>query len=353
MIEPRLRVARRSAREAGLAYVSDAAPGIRRKRRGKSFGYVGPDGKAVRDSATLERISSLAIPPAWEDVWICADPAGHLQAVGRDARGRKQYRYHADWSAVRDAAKYKRLAAFGTALPLIREIRDDHLKLPGMPKRKVLAAAVWMLENTRIRVGNEVYSKENESFGLTTLRTHHVHLMESVARFRFRGKSGKEHDVWLDDPRLVRIVEECLELPGQELFQYTGEDGATHPITSEDVNHYIRILSNGDFTAKDFRTWAGTLMAARYCGALQPKSESEAKQMFTRAVRLVAAELRNTPAVCRQCYIHPVIFEAFKDGTLPPALRRQEPHDTSDPALAPDEKALLKLLRSRRARKDS
>ena len=344
-------MARRSARAAGLEYVSDAAPGIRRQKTGESFEYIGPDGPVVTDPDTITRISRLAIPPAWKDVWICADPQGHLQAVGRDARDRKQYRYHADWSAVRDAAKYKRLAAFGTALPLIREIRDEHLKLPGMPKRKVLAAAVWMLENTRIRVGNEVYSKENESFGLTTLRTHHVHLMESVARFRFRGKSGKEHDVWLDDPRLVRIVEECLELPGQELFQYTAEDGVTRPITSEDVNHYIRILGNGDFTAKDFRTWAGTLLAARYCGTLKPRSETEAKTMFNRVVRLVAAELRNTPAVCRQCYIHPVVFEAFQAGTLPAALKRPRPPGDLDPSLAPDETALLKLLRSRRRAK--
>src|SRR5437016_12078406 len=253
-----------SARAAGLRYVSDLSSGIRRKRAGKGFTYSNGEGRDIRDSGTIRRIKGLAIPPAWTDVWICPDPRGHLQATGRDARRRKQYRYHSRWREVRDAVKYDRMVAFAAALPEIRERTDGDLERPGMPRQKVLAAIVRLLEETRIRVGNEEYRKENGSFGLTTLRNRHVEVIGSDVHFSFRGKSGKLHRVDLQDRRLARILKRFLEIPGQELFQFLDESGEAKPIDSADVNAYLRDISGEDFTAKDFRTWAGTILAARF-----------------------------------------------------------------------------------------
>jgi DNA topoisomerase I len=313
---------RETARTAGLRYVSDARPGIRRRRCGRSFRYVAPDGAAVRDAETLRRVRSLAIPPAWTGVWICPHPGGHIQATGRDQKGRKQYRYHPRWREVRDETKYDRIIVFAETLPRIRERVQQDLALPGLRKERVLATAVRLLETTFIRVGNEEYAKQNDSFGLTTLRDEHVEVNGSSLHFQFRGKSGKEHEVTVRDPRLARIVKRCQELPGQELFQYVGEDGERHSITSADVNEYLREISGQDFTAKDFRTWAGTLLAfvaLREC--LECETETEARKNIVYVVRCVADRLGNTPAVCRKCYIHPSILEAYLDRDMRAALR--------------------------------
>src|SRR5215470_5909186 len=260
----------RDANRAGLHYTRDDRPGIRRRRAGRGFTYRDDDRGRVTDRATLERIRALAIPPAWTDVWICRDPDGHLQATGRDARGRKQYRYHARWRRRRDAGKFGRMAAFGRALPRIRAACDADLRRPGLPREKVLAAVVRLLELTLIRVGNEEYARLDRSFGLTTLRDRHARVEGSRIRFRFRGKSGRRHEVGLRDRRLARLVRRCQELPGQELFQYEGDDGAIHDVGSGDVNDYLREISGEDFTAKDFRTWAGTVLAFRALRSLEP-----------------------------------------------------------------------------------
>lgn len=336
-----------SARAAGLRYVSDARPGITRHRAGKAFTYTYPDGSPVRDRPTLTRIKRLAIPPAYSDVWICADPNGHIQAVGRDARGRKQYRYHEEWRAVRDSVKFHRMLAFGEALEAIRERTDRDLRRKGLPREKVLATVVKMLEMTRIRVGNEEYSRKNNSFGLTTLRNRHVKVRGRGARFKFVGKSGKEHDVLLDDPRLVRVIKQCMEIPGQELFQYLDDNGNPHTIDSADVNEYIKEISGQDFTAKDFRTWAGTVLAARYLRAVKESAaEKERRAEITRMVKAVSNELRNTPAVCRKSYIHPTVIEAFSEGLLRP-VPGVDP-TTLTPSMmfvSAEEKALLEMLR--------
>src|SRR3989440_9990350 len=253
-----------SARAAGLRYVSDLSSGIRRKRAGKGFAYSNGEGRDIRDSGTIRRIKGLAIPPAWTDVWICPDPRGHLQATGRDARRRKQYRYHSRWREVRDAVKYDRMLAFAAALPKIREQTDRDLERPGMPREKVLAAIVRLLEETRIRVGNEEYRRENGSFGLTTLRNRHADVIGSQVHFTFKGKSGKQHKLRLEDRQLARIIKRCQDIPGQELFQYIDEDGEPKALESDDVNAYLKEISGEDFTAKDFRTWAGTILAARF-----------------------------------------------------------------------------------------
>ena len=305
-----------SAKTAGLRYVSDSSPGISRLKHGRGYAYAGVNGKILREAAVLRRIKSLVIPPAWTKVWICADPDGHLQATGRDARGRKQYRYHPRWRVIRDASKYTRMLHFGSALPAIRrQIRHD-LRLPGLPREKVLAAVVRLLETTLVRVGNEEYARANKSYGLTTLRTRHVRVRGDSLRFRFAGKGGKVHEIGLRDPNLARLVRRCLELPGQELFQFVDESGEAHPVTSTDINEYLRSITGSDFTAKDFRTWAGTLLLARQ---LPPKNTEPApmnKQAILEAVRRVATELRNTPAICRKCYIHPVILQVFENPEL-------------------------------------
>ncbi len=338
-----------SARAAGLRYVLDTLPGIRRRRTGKSFSYLSIDGWPIHDPETLSRIKALAIPPAWTDVWICPDPQGHIQATGRDAKGRKQYRYHPRWREVRDAVKYDRMVAFGEALPRIREQTDRDLALPGIPREKVLAAVVQLLENTRIRVGNEEYRRENQSFGLTTLTDNQVEIVGSTLRFRFRGKGGKQHSLQVTNRRLARVVKRLQEIPGYELFQYVNEHGERHTIESGDVNAYLREISGGDFTAKDFRTWAGTVLAARALRNAEPcNSERQCKHLVAQAVEQVAAQLGNTPAVCRKCYVHPAVIEAYIGGKLYPLDRAENADciDDSPCALSAEEGAVLDLLRS-------
>lgn len=305
-----------AADAAGLRYVSDQEPGIRRVRAGRGMRYVDAAGKPVVDRAALDRIKLLRIPPAYRDVWICPYENGHLQATGRDARGRKQYRYHERWREVRDAGKFDRAAQFAAVLPIIRERTAHDLALPGMPREKLLAAVVRLLESTLIRVGNEEYAKENQSYGLTTLQNEHAQVNGTRIVFHFRGKSGKEHEIGLDDRRLARIVRKCQELPGQTLFEYF-EDGKVRSIDSSDVNAYLKEITGDDFTAKDFRTWAGTVLAAQALGACdQFKSETEAKRNIVRAIKMVAERLGNTPAVCRKCYVHPDVIRAYLGGDL-------------------------------------
>jgi DNA topoisomerase I len=303
----------RSAEAAGLRYVSDSSPGIARKRAAGAFRYTGPDGKQIRDRETLARIKSLAIPPAWEAVWICPRGDGHLQATGRDARGRKQYRYHRRWREVRDETKYGRMGAFAKALPRIRRRVRRDLALPGLPRDKVLATVVRLLETTRMRVGNAEYARDNHSFGLTTLRTRQVRLNGSTVQFRFRGKSGVWHAFALNDRSLAAIVRRMRDLPGYELFQYVDERGATRAVDSADVNAYLKSIAGEDFTSKDFRTWAGTVLAAEALHELGKKGLSQ-------AIEQVARQLGNTKAVCRKCYIHPAVIEAHAQGTLAQAM---------------------------------
>lgn len=339
-----------AAKAAGLRYVGDQQPGIARKRASQGFRYVDADGRPVRDKDTLARIRSLAIPPAWENVWICAHANGHLQATGRDARGRKQYRYHPRWRSVRDEVKYERMLAFGRALPGIRAAVDAALGLPGLPREKVLATVVHLLQVTMMRVGNEEYARENKSFGLTTLRNRHVRIDGSEVEFHFRGKSGVQHRVTVNDRRLARIIRRTRELPGQELFQYVDDDGATHSIGSADVNDYLRSISGEDYTAKDFRTWYGTVLAAL---ALQEferfDSETQAKKNIVRAIEAVAQKLGNTPTICRKCYVHPAVIEAYLDGSQLDALRASTEREFSADlhALSPEEAAVLALLQRR------
>ncbi|HEY6324260.1 MAG TPA: DNA topoisomerase IB [Thermoanaerobaculia bacterium] len=336
-----------SARLAGLRHVTDGKPGIRRRRRGKGFSYLDPAGQPLRDPPERRRIEALAVPPAWTAVWICPQANGHLQATGRDARGRKQYRYHPDWRAVRDETKFGRMVAFGEALPRLRARLDSDLARTGLPREKVLAAVVKLLETTLIRVGNEEYARENESFGLTTMRSRHVDIAGATLRFRFRGKSGREHEVAISDRRLARVVRACRELPGYELFQCVDESGERQAVDSADVNEYLRDVTGEDFTAKDFRTWGGTVLALaalRTAGAVRPAAaegeageageegeegeekpgppppggnrEREAKRAIVAAVKSVADQLGNRPAICRKYYVHPAVIAAFLDGRL-------------------------------------
>jgi DNA topoisomerase-1 len=341
------------AREAGLRYVSDTAPGIRRRRVGEQFEYIAPNGEQIEDEQTLRRIRSLAIPPAWTDVWICPSPKGHVQATGRDARGRKQYRYHPRWREVRDEAKYERVMAFAEALPRIRQQVEEDLARPGLSREKVLAAVVRLLESTLIRVGNEEYARQNRSYGLTTLRNRHVEVNGAKLEFHFRGKGDKLHRVGVRDRRLARVIRHLQELPGQELFQYVDESGQRHSIQSDDVNAYLRAISGQDFTAKDFRTWAGTVLAALafvQVGAFE--SQTQARRQVVRAIEIVAARLGNTPAVCRKCYVHPGVIESYLDGTLLASLRDRVNEVAAEQAgaLSGDEARVLELLRGRLAR---
>jgi DNA topoisomerase I len=311
-----------AAEQAGLEYVSDSTPGIRRVPNGEGFRYVGPAGKTIADEATLKRIRGLVIPPAWTDVWICASPYGHLQAVGRDAKGRKQYRYHNAYRNQRDQTKYGRMLAFGTALPAIRKRIEEDLKLPGLPKNKVLATVVHLLERTCMRIGNDEYVKQNESFGLTTLQDGHVKVSGGKMRFKFRGKSGQQQDIELDDPRIAKIVKRCRDIPGWELFQYFDEAGEQCRITSTDVNNYIRDIAGEDFTAKDFRTWGGTGWAALVFEDLGPaETETDAKKRIVEAIKMVSSKLGNRPATCKKYYVHPALLEAYTDGSLFNALK--------------------------------
>lgn len=313
----------REARAAGLVYVSDEQPGIARRPRGKGFSYHDADGAPVREVATLARIRALAIPPAYVDVWICANPQGHLQATGRDARRRKQYRYHPDWRALRDSDKFTRLLAFGQALPRIRRRVRSDLAHPGLPREKVLALVVRLLDETLIRIGNDRYTRDNRSFGLTTLRSRHVRAERGRLRFAFRGKSGQEQDVVLDNRRLAGILRRVQQLPGQRLFQYLDEQGARQPVDSGMVNDYLRQASGGEFTAKDFRTWGGTVQAIGVMARTpmpQRGGERALRQAITAGVKEVAAILGNTPTVCRASYIHPAVFEGWRDGSLQRAV---------------------------------
>lgn len=309
----------------GLRYVSDAAPGIGRRRSGTGFGYRDADAKPIRDAPTLERIHALAIPPAWVDVWICPSPRGHLQASGRDTRGRKQYRYHRQWNTARDNGKFDRIVDFGEALPKLRRRLREDLKRPGFPRDKVLAIVVSVLGETLIRVGNPEYARDNKSYGLTTLRNRHVDFVRGGrARFRFRGKGGQEHDVVLDDARLVRLLRHCQQLPGQALFQYRDDDGELVPVESGEVNDYLRATTGREFSAKDFRTWGGTLAAFQrfartglpYKSDGGPAGERALVAMEKAVVREVARALANTPTVCRKAYIDPAVFAGWRDGRL-------------------------------------
>ncbi|MEO8753421.1 MAG: DNA topoisomerase IB [Casimicrobiaceae bacterium] len=308
------------ASAAGLLYVSDADPGIARIRRGDRFTYLHANRRPVRDNATLQRIAALAIPPAYEEVWICPHANGHLQATGHDARRRKQYRYHAQWRAVRDDAKFDRMIAFGEALPRLRRLLRRDLALPGLPRAKVLAVIVSLLDVTSVRIGNESYVRDNRSYGLTTLRNRHAAFVrDGRARLTFRGKGGIEHEVAIDDRRLAKIVRRCQQLPGQMLFQYLDDTGERRPVTSDLVNEYLKEATGADFTAKDFRTWIATVRAfTLLAGTPLPENASEAalKSCIVAAIRQVASELRNTPAVCRKSYINPVVFDAWRDGSL-------------------------------------
>src|SRR5437764_13436344 len=314
-----------SAQEAGLRYMCGGGRSIRRVRCGKSFRYLGADGKPLRDEKDLERIRKLVIPPAWENVWICPSPNGHLQAYGWDVKGRKQYRYHAQYRAVRDEAKFSRMIAFGAELAVIRKRVREDLAKRGLPKEKVLATVVRLLETTFIRVGNDEYAKENESFGLTTMRNRHVRIEGAKLMFRFRGKSGQEHMIELTDRKLAGVVSRCQDLPGYELFEYVNESGEVCRIDSADVNQYLRDITGQDFTAKDFRTWAGTVLAARELHAAGPaRSETAARKATVTAIKSVAHQLGNRPATCRQYYVHPAILDAYTDGSLFGARERGE-----------------------------
>jgi DNA topoisomerase-1 len=342
-----------SAREAGLRYVSDTSPGIRRTRKGQSFRFADAHGRVLRDEATFARIRGLAIPPAWTQVWICARADGHIQAVGRDARGRKQYRYHPRWRAFRDENKFQKMVDFARALPRIRAQVAQDLARPGLPREKVLATVVRLLEETLIRVGNEEYARENKHYGLTTLREHHAKVQGSDLHFEFVGKSGKKREVDVRDPQVARVVRRCQGLPGEELFQYLDADGTRHGIDSADVNNYLRALTGHDFTAKDFRTWAGTVLAALALQELETVgSQAQAKQHVVNAIRSVSERLGNTPAVCRKCYVHPAVVESFLDGELAEALRARVARVLREDLrkLRPEEAAVAGFLHARLTR---
>jgi len=343
-----------AAEEAGLRYVSDESPGYTRQRRGKKFVYFDTEGKEIRDETRILRLNRLAIPPAYTDVWICPSPNGHLQATGRDARRRKQYRYHERWREVRDENKYERMVVFAQTLPKIRRRVNRDLKRRGLPREKVLATVVQLLERTFIRVGNEEYAKENQSFGLTTMRNRHVEVKGSKLRFRFRGKSGQEHDIDTEDRRVARIIRKLQDLPGQDVFQYLDDEGERRQVTSEDVNQYLREITGEDFTAKDFRTWAGTVMAAIALQAQEAfENESQAKKNVKAAVSAVAKMLGNTPAVCRKCYVLPAVLETYLDGNLIEGLkeRTEDMLENSLGDLRSEEAAVLAFLREKLAQK--
>lgn len=299
-----------------LHYVDDTQPGITRKLLRGKFCYFDPAGQRIKAPDEIKRINALAVPPAYTNVWICADPRGHLQATGRDARGRKQYRYHPRWREVRDADKYSRLRDFGQALPKLRKRLEALLDAPGFSRDKVMATVITLLDATLIRVGNTQYARENRSYGLTTLRSRHVEVNGSAILFQFRGKSGVEHQITVKDRRLARIIKRCLEIPGQDLFQYLDEQGERHTVSSSDVNAYLQTLTGADFTAKDYRTWAGSALALSVLRELQWEPESDAKRHVVAMVKDVAKQLGNTPAVCRKCYIHPAVLEGFMLGAL-------------------------------------
>jgi DNA topoisomerase-1 len=337
-----------AARSAGLHWVSDARPGIRRLKAGKGFTYVLPSGRPLTDARARARVRSLAVPPAWTDVWICPDARGHIQATGRDAKGRKQYRYHPRWREVRDETKYGRLREFGAALPRIRGQVERDLAGRGLSREKVLATVLRLLEKTLIRVGNEEYARANRSFGLTTLTDGHVKVRGPRIHFRFRGKSGKVHEFGIEDRELSRIVKRCQELPGQELFQYVDAGGRRRAVGSGDVNAYLREAAGSDFTAKDFRTWAGSVRALHALAALPPpQSQRHGRQAVKDVICEVSRRLGNTPAICRKSYVHPAVVDSYLEGRLPRALAARVRAPRLQPALRalrPSEAALLRLL---------
>ena len=342
-----------AAEDAGLRYVSDDKPGYSRKAKGDDFEYFDTEGKAVRDEQRLLRIKRLAIPPAWTEVWISPSPNGHIQATGRDARRRKQYRYHERWREVRDENKYDRLVVFGKALPKIRKRVASDLKLPGLPRNKVLSTVVQLLERTFIRIGNEEYARENKSFGLTTMKDRHVDVRGSKLRFRFRGKSGRQHEVDITDRRIAKIVSSLQDLPGQDLFQYIDDDGEVHDITSYDVNEYLREISGEEFSAKDFRTWAGTVLAAVALNAQEEfETKKQAKANIKTAIHAVSEILGNTPAICRKCYVHPAVLENYLAGKSLDGLKRiGQALQNDDVDLRSSEKTVLEFLEARSAKK--
>jgi DNA topoisomerase I len=343
-----------AAEEAGLRYVNDNQPGYTRKANGDNFDYFDGDGKPIRDEQRLLRIKRLTIPPAWTNVWICPSPNCHIQAIGRDARCRKQYCYHDRWREVRDENKYDRIVVFGNALPKIRRRVKKDLAFPGLPRNKVLATIVQLLERTFIRIGNEEYARDNKSFGLTTMQDRHVDVKGSKMRFRFRGKSGRCHDVDVTDRRIAKIVSNLQDLPGQDLFQYIDGDGEVRDLTSQDVNAYLREITGEDFTAKDFRTWAGTVLAAIALSAQEKfETKKQAKANVTNAISAVAKILGNTPAICRKCYVHPVVLETYLNGDSIEGLKQRtdEALEKRDVDLRSDEAAILRFLQTRLAKK--
>jgi len=347
-----------AARNAGLRYVNEDDEGFTRRRHGRGFSYFDAAGTPVRDAPTLRRIRALAIPPVWSDVWISPTSRGHIQATGRDARGRKQYRYHPLWRALRDEAKYDRTTDFARALPRLRKRVERDLARPGLPRRKMLALVVRLLETTLMRVGNEEYARENKSFGLTTLRNRHVHVDGTQVRFSFRGKSGKVLEVDVRDRRIARVMRELQELPGQRVFQYVDENGTVQPIDSDDVNEYLRDAMGDDFSAKDFRTWAGTVLAASALCQVQDGAEADptpSKKRMVQAVKEVSRSLGNSPAVCRGSYIHPQIFDAYLDGSLAKAAARSGPRSAprgkgGEEDLRDEERLVLDVLKQRLSR---
>ena len=343
-----------AAEEAGLRYVNNDSPGYTRKKNGDDFDYYDTEGKEITDEKRLLRIRRIAIPPAWTDVWICPSPNGHIQAVGRDARGRKQYRYHERWREVRDEGKYEKMVLFGQALPKIRKRIEKDLARPGLPREKVLATVIDLLERTFIRVGNEEYAQQNKSFGLTTLKNRHVDVSGTTVKFQFRGKSGVKHKKELDDRRLAKTIKKLQDLPGQELFQYVREDGEIGNITSQDVNEYLKEITGEEFTAKDFRTWAGTVLASLALTAQEPfETKKQAKSNIKTAIHAVATLLGNTPAVCRKCYVHPAVLESYLDGTLAESLKAKTEEAMLEKIddLRSEEITVLEFLRNRLAKK--
>jgi DNA topoisomerase I len=333
------------AEEAGLRYVSDEQPGYTRKRKGESFQYFDTAGKLIRDEPRLLRIKRLAIPPAYHDVWICPVANGHIQATGRDDRGRKQYRYHERWRTIRDENKYDRILSFAAALPKIRRRVQADLKLGGLKREKVLATVVQLLERTFIRVGNEEYARQNKSFGLTTMKDHHVKVTGKKLRFRFRGKGGKEHEVDLMDQRVAKIVRKLQDLPGQDLFQYLDDEDKLCNVTSQDVNDYLREITGQDFTAKDFRTWAGTVLTAMALNAQEKfATKKEAKSNVKNAIAAAAKLLGNTPTICRKCYVHPAIVRSYLGGDLIAGLQNKLDEAEQIPDFSDDERAVLNFL---------
>ena len=337
----------KSAGLVGLCYVTDTEPGIQRQCVGKEFCYLSTNGEKIADDSQLSRIKALVIPPAWTNVWICPLPHGHLQATGRDAKGRKQYRYHAHWRQVRSQTKFNRMIAFGEALPKIRKQTEADLKRTGLPREKVLATVVRLLEITRIRVGNEEYAQTNKSFGLTTMRDRHVDISGAKLQFKFRGKSGVKHEIELSDRRLAKIVKRCQDIPGQELFQYLDDEGQRQPVSSGDINAYLQEITDLDFTAKDFRTWSGTVLAAQELNELGLfETQTEAKKNVTQAIKDVAQHLGNRPATCRKYYVHPAVIDAYMDKSLFQTMPQQSAHHISDSLLElrSEEQAVLKIL---------